>query len=246
MVAIPRTCERGPAVSVRCSAYSGIAIPGALRRSLLVRAGALVCFCVFLGTPKHAQADCGALNLVKPDRYQLDNARPVFSWRPVPGASRYLLHLESRVPEGRVLFSSETYVEGTEWTPPTPLATDLASVRLRIVPVCGDENRTPSTDRPTPPFRFLIDVTSTCRLAAMPIVSVSPGALEAHWPAVIGASEYEIVVRSAIDGAVVATTQAVQAQARLGDLPSGVGVLSVRPRCGVTSGSYRSIVVSVP
>jgi hypothetical protein len=173
----------------------------------------------------NAHAACVAPSLVSPVGHEIREASPRFEWTPVSDAHHYLVWLESRVPEGRVLLSEEFQTGATFLVPPRPLTTGKATVRLRVTAVCKDNTQASLS------ARFRIDEDTACRLKAPPSVVLDKGQWMARWDALPSAQRYDIRVHAAADGKPVLALESTGTSTKLGRLEPGIGLLSVQPVC---------------
>lgn len=173
----------------------------------------------------HAHAVCSAPSLISPATNAISEASPRFEWAPVNGAHHYLVWLESRVPEGRVLLSEEFQTEATYLVPPRPLTAGNATVRIRVTAVCEDDTQASLS------ARFRIDGDTRCRLKAPPEADMDNGQWRLHWENLQSAQRYEIRVHAAEDGKPVFARESDKTQARLGQLEPGLWMFAVQPVC---------------
>lgn len=178
--------------------------------------------CVMCGA---AQAVCLSPVLVLPSQTEISDAFPRFEWAPVSNASHYLVWLESRVPEGRVLLSEDIQTSTTYLIPPRPLTTDKATVRIRVTAVCKDGTQAALS------ARFRIDADKECRLKAAPSADSENGKWRVHWSSVPSAQRYEIRLHAADDGRLLLTRESSGTSADLGQVEPRIGMLAVQPIC---------------
>lgn len=186
-----------------------------------------------------AQAACSQPSMVSPAQVEISEASPRFEWTPVPDAHYYLVWLESRVPEGRVLLSEEFQTSATYIAPPRPLTTGKATVRIKVTAVCKDNTQA------TLSARFRIDPENNCRLAAKPHAESNNGLWKLRWEALQGAERYEIHVHSPEDGKPVLTREGSGTTIELGQLEPGVWLLAVQPQCKGLKGANSWLAVGV-
>jgi hypothetical protein len=92
---------------------------------------------------------CQSSGIVAPARGStVADARPVLTWLVIPGAIRYRVEIESRVPEGRILVSLDTQVSGTRFQPPQPLTDHRAAVKVRVTAGCPPDDGGRLRDQP--------------------------------------------------------------------------------------------------
>lgn len=173
----------------------------------------------------HAQAACAAPVLVSPLQNEISEASPRIEWKPVGDAHHYLVWLESRVPEGRVLLSEEFQTSATYLIPPRPLTTGKATVRLRVTAVCKDSTQAVMSTR------FSIDEDSACRLNVAPVAVQDNGQWTVRWETLPSAQRYEIRAHAAGDGKAVFTRVSSGTTAMLGRIDPGVRLFAVQPVC---------------
>jgi hypothetical protein len=173
----------------------------------------------------HAQATCVAPSLVSPAQIEISEASPRIEWTPVGNASHYLVWLESRIPEGRVLVSEEFKTSATYLIPPRPLTTGKATVRIRVTAVCNDDTQAALSRR------FRIDEDSACRLMAAPVAEQDNGQWKMRWSALQAAQRYEIRVHAADDGKPVLTRVSNGTTTMVGRFEPGIWLLAVQPVC---------------
>lgn len=173
--------------------------------------------------PVHAV--CTAPVLVSPLTTEISEASPRFEWKQVSDANHYLVWLESRVPEGRVLLSDEFQTRATYLVPPRPLTTGKATVRLRITAVCNDKTQA------TLSTRFRIDEDGACRLGADPVAEQVNEQWTMRWEPLQVAQRYEIRVHAANDGKPVLTRVSSGTTATVGRFEPGIWLFAVQPVC---------------
>jgi hypothetical protein len=172
-----------------------------------------------------AQAACAAPVLVSPLQNEISEASPRFEWMPVSDVHHYLVWLESRVPEGRVLVSEEFQTRATYLIPPRPLTTSKATVRLRVTAVCKDNTQAALSSR------FRIDEDRTCKLNAAPVAEQDNGQWKVRWETLSSAQRYEIRVHAADDGKPVFSRVSNGTTTILGRFDPGVWLFAVQPEC---------------
>jgi hypothetical protein len=132
----------------------------------------------------HGADECGVAAIVEPAQRVIADTRPTFAWEALPGVERYRLRLHSRVPEGESLVTIDTLVEGLRFTPPRPLASRRAIVKVLVTAPCESP---PALDTGV---RLFLDAGLTCRMSELAYDDQS-GAW--HWNPVAGASSYEVL-----------------------------------------------------
>jgi hypothetical protein len=172
-----------------------------------------------------AQANCTSPVLVSPSQTQISEAFPRFEWEPVSNASHYLVWLESRVPEGRLLLSENIQTSAAYLMPPRPLTTEKATVRIRVTAVCKDGTQAALS------ARFRIDADKECRLKVAPSADSENGKWRVHWVSIPSAQRYEIRLHAADDGRPLSTRESNGTSADLGQVEPGARMLAVQPIC---------------
>lgn len=184
-------------------------------------------------TCNFAAAACTTPTLISPTETVISEASPRLEWSVVDGVHHYLVWLESRVPEGRVLLTEEFRTDATYLIPPRPLTTGKATVRLRVTAVCNDNTRAVLSTR------FRIDEDKACALHTLPIAQPVSGEWSLHWGAIPQAQTYRIHAYAAQDGKPVFMRETIDTTTRIARLGPGVWMLAVEPVCkglkGVTS-----------
>ena len=173
----------------------------------------------------HAQAACAAPALVSPAQTEISEASPRFEWMPVNDVRNYLVWLESRVPEGRVLLTEEYQTSTTYLIPPRPLTTGKATVRIRVTAVCNDNTQATLSAR----FRIVED--KACRLKKPPVSETEKGQWKLSWEALPLAQRYEVRMHATEDGKPVFTRENNGTTVKIGRLEPGVWLLAVQPIC---------------
>lgn len=186
-----------------------------------------------------AQSACTKPAMISPAQIEISEASPRIEWTPVADVSHYLVWLESRVPEGRVLMSEEFRTSATYLAPPRPLTSGRATLRIRVTAVCKDNTQA------TLSTRFRVDASSTCRLAAMPQAESHNGVWRVRWKALQSAQRYEIRVHSGEDGKPVSILESRGTAAELGRLEAGAWLLAVQPECKGLKGASSWLGVGV-
>lgn len=180
-----------------------------------------------------AAAACTTPTLISPAEIVISEASPRLEWSVVDGAHHYLVWLESRVPEGRVLLTEEFQTGATYLIPPRSLTTDKATVRLRVTAVCKDNTQAALSTR------FRIDEDKACALQTSPIAQPVSGEWSLHWGAIPQAQTYRIHAYAAQDGKPIFMRETIDTSTRIARLGPGVWMLAVEPVCkglkGVTS-----------
>jgi hypothetical protein len=175
--------------------------------------------------------------LVAPLQNEISEASPRVEWMPVSDVHHYLVWLESRVPEGRVLVSEEFQTSGTYLVPPRPLTTSKATVRLRVTAVCKDNTQAVLSTR------FRIDEDRTCKLNAAPVTEQDNGQWKVHWETLLTAQRYEIRVHAVEDGKPVFARESNGVATKLDRLEPGMWLLAVQPICRGLKGVNSWVVI---
>jgi hypothetical protein len=186
-----------------------------LDRVAILAAGAGVALTCFAQTVE----DCMQAEILEPAQQAISDSRPTLEWRALPGVSRYRLRLQSRVPEGELLTSIDTLVDGTRFTPPRALADHRAIVKIVVTAPCASP---PDLDEGR---RLYIDTGLSCRMAPL---QPDTRTGEWSWSPTPGAVEYEIYRYAMPEGRLLGRerTQAPKSVATQGST-----VLAVRARC---------------
>lgn len=194
----------------------------------------------------HANESCGTPIMLSPTQTDLGDARPRFEWAPVPQAKRYRLWLESRLPEGRLLFNHDIQTSATNWIPPTPLTETRALVKAKLFAICEEASEDTAVKPITAPFmRYKIDVSGNCVLPANPLIKFADQNIEVTWPSVSEANFYEVMLYSGTEAKLARKNETRDTKLQLQSLTPGVWVISVRPRCSTGFGSYRTQVINL-
>ncbi len=117
------------------------------------------------------------------------DARPILSWRAIPGASQYRVEIESRVPEGRVLVSLDTQESGTSFRPPQPLTDFRSAVKVRVTAGCPSDDGSRLREKPS---SFQIDTSPLCPGPAR--IALSEDGRDIQWSAVPAAIRYDVML----------------------------------------------------
>lgn len=170
---------------------------------------------------------CPAAEIISPAQGSfVAHPRPAIEWRALPGASRYRLQLESRVPEGRVLARFDSVVAGTRFVPPANLADSRAAVKLLITADCGAQ--APSVTENA--AWFFMDLSALCPAPAEILVNAAPGPV-VTWQPVKQALRYEVSVFTAAEGRLLAKAESVEPRFRFSTAPAAPYYVALRARC---------------
>lgn len=196
-------------------------------------------FLAGFATSQLVQAACPQPSLVFPAQTEISEASPRIEWTPVANVRHYLVWLESRVPEGRLLLSEEFQTSATYLALPRPLTTGKATVRIKVSAVCKDNTQAVLS------ARFRIDPDNNCRLAAIPQAESDNGLWKLRWEAFQGAQRYEIRMHSPEDGKPVLVRESSKTTFELGRMDPGVWLLAVQPQCKGLKGANSWLTVGV-
>jgi hypothetical protein len=185
----------------------------------------------------NVQAACRAPALIAPAQAEISVASPRFEWSSVSDVRHYLVWLESRVPEGRVLLSEEFQTSATYLIPPRPLTADKATVRLRVTAVCKDDTQAVVS------ARFRIDADRACSLKTPPVAEQKNGLWNLRWETLSSAQRYEIRVHAADDGKPVFTYESKGTSTKIDRLEPGEWLFAVQPVCKGLKGVTRWVSV---
>lgn len=186
-----------------------------------------------------AQAECGQPTLVSPVKKSIADTRPRIEWSPIAGAMFYRIWVESRVPEGRVLFTQDIQTTASFWQPPQPLTDHKANVRLRVQANCGSVLTDPENLKRLE-TRFRIDASMTCIMPNEPFIKVTQQGIELSWGALPDARTYEVAAFPAQSaGNRVIKAETARTVVRLERPATGIWTIGVRPRCANGYGAYR-------
>ena len=154
-------------------------------------------------------------------------ARPEITWQAVPGAKRYRVQIESRVPEGETLVRIDTVAVATRFMPPGPLTDARAAVKLSVSADCG-EAPVPVATRAA---WFVVDATSMCPMPRQ--ILRSDDAVTLHWETVEGVARYDVAVFAMRDGRTLAVRETHEPRYRLSVEPGETFYVMVRSRCAL-------------
>lgn len=187
------------------------------------------------------RGECLSPELTHPNATTISEGRVRLEWKPVAGATAYLLWLESRVPEGRVLATHETQTATTFWVSPEALTEGRVILKGNIKTLCGGEASNHSGT-----FRFPIDLARECVLGSAPTIKSNLEGMLIQWGALASSREYAVEIRSAMDGHLFSTSTAYRPGTPLKSLPKGVWIVGVKPRCGAIWGNAKHVTVAAP
>lgn len=221
---------------------AGCDVYGGLLRYVpkLVLVMALIC-----STNALAQPECGQPTLLAPVKEMITDTRPRIEWSPVPGAKFYQVWVESRVPEGRVLFAQDVQTTATFWRPPQPLTDYRANVKIRVQANCGGTVEDQEKFKP-PISRFSIDTSAICIMSEAPTIKLNQQGVELSWRATPEARSYEVsVFPTQSRGGVVVRSETPRTSVRLERPANGIWTIGVRPRCTNGFGAFRFHILNV-
>ena len=182
---------------------------------------------------------CDRPTLISPPQQVIGEASPRLEWSAVADASHFLVRVESRVPEGRLLWREEFRTAATFVVVPRPLTADKATVKLSITAVCTDNTQAETTTR------LRIDTGLNCRIDSQPRLEQGEGKPVLTWNALPAAQSYEVRAHSAMDGKPEVRLETTRTAANLEGLARGLWVLAVQPRCGASKGESRYLMAAI-
>ena len=199
----------------------------------MIRGGLIVA--AILAGSSGARGACDAPLLPSPPEKPTVETQSRVVWTPVAGATGYRVRLLSRVPNGRIVASHDTVVSDPFFIPPQPLAEQTAKVVVRLNAICGKET---SADRVS---SFIIDTSPACAMGEVTAGAAS-GSTRLKWPAVEGATRYDVRAYSVLDGQLLASQETRTPGAQL-ELKGRSAVVSVQPTClaGMGEAAYRVV-----
>lgn len=186
-----------------------------------------------------ALPECEQPTLVLPAKKLIADTRPRIEWTPIADAKFYRIWIESRVPEGRVLFAQDVQTTASFWQSPQPLTDHKANVRLKVQANCGsavqDHEKLKQLET-----RFRIDASMTCIMPDHPFIKITQLGIELSWGAMSDARTYEVAVFPAQSvGSRVIKAETARTSVRLERPATGIWTIGVRPRCANGYGAYR-------
>lgn len=156
--------------------------------------------------------------------------RPVISWLPAPGAARYDVSVQSRIPEGEVSVQFSSTTTDSQFASPRPLTRERAVVAVKVKAHCGVDVSAESTRI------FFADVRALCPLPRG-LLRVPMGQFErVSW---LLDARFETVEVRWFGAASVGTSERVPRSQNFAVLPTDAaqeGVLGVRGICGEADG----------
>jgi hypothetical protein len=178
---------------------------------------------------------CDAPALQSPAEKVIVEKQARIAWDPVAGATEYRIRLLSRVPNGRIVASHDTVVSEPHFMPPQPLAEQQAKVVVRLNALCGTQTSAESVSS------FIIDTSPVCLIGELS-ASAAGGKAILQWPAVAGATRYEVRAYAVLDGQLLASQETRTPGAQL-ELKGRSAVVSVQPACsaGLGEAAYRVV-----
>jgi hypothetical protein len=174
---------------------------------------------------------CRELKVIAPRGSIVTTARPTFRWTDVRDAPAYRIELESRTPEGGLMFAFDTQVTGSEFTPPMALTADRAAVKVRVTTGCPSDRGVQLRSQPA---LFVIDTTALCRTPER--IEVAQGGGRVQWTETPGAIRYDVTFLTPGDATVLRhqTSELTHVDLSTSDGPL---VVSVRPYCATGFGA---------
>lgn len=172
------------------------------------------------------------------------DARPRLEWSPVAGANAYRVWVESRVPEGRVLFTYELQTASRFWRPPQPFTDAQANVRVRVEALCqtGPVEQVVSTPLEA---RFRVDAGTACVMPDFDMLRTTHP-VEISWPELPQAKHFQVSAFPAVPSDAPAfSSETPLTRMRLTTLTKGIWTVGVRPRCADGYGAFRFHVLNV-
>jgi len=182
-----------------------------------------------------SMAACETPALQSPVEKSVTDKQARIAWAPVAGATGYRVRVLGRVPNGKIVASHDTVVSEPQFMPPQPLAEQQAKVVVRLNAICGKETSADSVSS------FIIDTSATCVMGELNAAALA-GKADLKWPAVAGATRYEVRAYAVLDGRLVASQETRTPGAQL-DLKGPSAVVSVQPACasGMGEAAYRVV-----
>lgn len=153
----------------------------------------------------------------------INGTQPTIRWHAVEGATRYRVQVDSRVPEGRRILLLDTFVSGTEFTPPQPLTDFRARITVLVTPECDGKTGVSSE-----PLRFEIDTSTQC---VLPADSVKRDGDELAWRPVDGIIFYQVSAYGGSSGKLLDRRELRRERIALSLFGRNATTLSVRPKC---------------
>jgi hypothetical protein len=166
--------------------------------------------------------------------------RPTFVWPWKATSARFLVELEGRVAEGRLLASFSTYVSRPTFQPPTPLTSHRASVKIRVTTGCQPGELGRLQERAA---AFFLDTSARCPVPTR--IATGAGGRSIVWDTVPGPTNYEVSVRR-LDGTEVQRGEVRRAEFALATEVTGPLVAVVRPYCQTGFGNRASAFIEPP
>lgn len=198
-----------------------------------------------LSSSAWAQAPCEPPSWIAPSKDWIADTRPRLEWTPVAGANAYRVWVESRVPEGRVLFTHEFQTTTSFWQPPQPFTDAKANVRVRVEALCQADARVEHTASTPLEARFRIDAGMACVMPPYDVVTTAQS-VEISWPELPGTKRFHVsAFPAAASDAAAFSAETPLTRMRLTTLTRGIWTVGVRPRCANGYGGFRFHVLNV-
>ena len=201
-------------------------------------AAAAMCAGVMFALPQHAAHACASAELLFPQHHAtVRDARPVFTWAAVPGATGYRVRPASRVPEGRAIDHVDTRTVRPEFAAVSLVGAMRGEPRVKVLLEVETE-RGAQGSRPAV-AEFLLENPVPCAMPESARPAHKNGTLS--WPAHAASQVYEVCVTGS-DGVANCARPAV---AQLGLAPGQRPPLmvSIVPVCDGAAGVPRLSVV---
>jgi hypothetical protein len=155
----------------------------------------------------------------------VSSGRVELSWQAVSAnGTRYRVELESRVPEGRTILSTDTEVEEALFRPPVQLTDSRAAVKVRVTTRCPTDDGSRLRETPA---TFWIDTSPLCPAPVRIALSADRKNLE--WPGTPGAVRYDVSLRRE-SGDALAEGQTLRPRFAMPETSDAI-VAVVRPYC---------------
>ncbi len=206
--------------------FQGVWFQGALRDVLSI--GCAVLAVLY----SHAAPACDSAGLLFPQNHAtVRDARPLFTWAAVPGATGYRVRIASRVPEGRAIDRIDTRTARPEFAAFTLAGAMRGEPRVKVL--LEVETECGAHVAPAAVAEFLLENPAPCALADGALPVLRNGMLS--WPAHAASQAYEVCV-SANDG-VVNCARPIVAQLGLAARQRPPLLVSIAPVCDGAGGA---------
>ncbi len=182
---------------------------------------------------------CAKPQLVMPKMQEIADLAPRIEWLPVADAAYYQVALESRVPEGRVLWSQQFRTQETFLLPAHALTADKATLKIRLTAVCNDQQRAETL------ARVRLNAALACQIPESLQITHRQGQAFLSWQTLPNAQVYQVRAHSAVSGKPELVFEVRTSPLSLEAIPSGLWMLAVQPQCGAANGQsrYRSVLL---